>query len=264
MSDVIICEKSGFIATVTLNRPEKRNSLNPEMLLKMAGLFRDLSQTDDIRTVVIKGAGDKAFSAGYDLTEIPTDVPPDLLQELKGKNPLEIGLDAVENYPYPVIAMIDGFALGGGCELAVTCDLRIASDTSKMGIPPSRLGVVYSPKGIQKFINVVGLQNAKELFYTGRYYDIARAMEMGLVNYVIPKGELESFTYNLAEEISGNAPLSLKGQKRIFQKLLHYQTISEAERPEIEKMIVAAFNSDDLKEGMTAFFQKRKPNFNGS
>ena len=264
MSDeLILIEKKGLIATLILNRPEKRNSLNPRMLLKIAELLGELSKGDDIRTVVIRGAGDKSFSSGYDISEIPTDIPEDLAEDLKKRNPLEIGLGAIEKFPYPVIAMIDGYAYGAGCEMAITCDIRVASDTSRMGIPPSRIGLVYHPMGIQKFINVIGLANTKEIFFTGRFYEIMRAQEMGMVNYVVPKSELHSFTYDLAEEIAGNAPLSLKGHKHIFNKLLHYQSIEKEDQPEIEKMIIDAFNSDDLKEGATAFFEKRKASFKG-
>ena len=261
--DVILMEKKGFVATITLNRLEKRNSLNPEMLLRMAERFKELARSDDIRAVVIRGQGDKSFSSGYDISELPTDIPDELAGELTKKNPLEIGLGAIERYPYPVIAMIDGYAFGAGCELAMTCDIRIASDTSKMGIPPSRLGLLYHPDGIQKFINVMGYAYAKEAFLTGRHYDITKAKEMGMVNYVVPKAELHDFTYALAEEIAHNAPLAVKGHKHIFNKLLHYQGISPEDREEIENMIVATLNSDDLKEGSIAFLTRRKPEFTG-
>jgi enoyl-CoA hydratase len=264
MSDeLVLMEKRGLIATLILNRPEKRNSLNPTMLLKLTEYLNDLSKNDDIRTVVIRGAGDKSFSSGYDITEIPTNIPEELQEALKRKNPLEIGLEAIENYPYPVIAMIDGHAYGGGCEMAITCDIRIASDVSKMGVPPSRIGLIYQPSGMQRFINVIGLANTKELYFTGRFYAIERAKEMGLVNYVVPQSELHSFTYDLAEEIATNAPLSLKGHKHIFRQLYHYQGIRKEDQPEIEKMIFDAFNSEDIKEGATAFFQKRKAQFKG-
>jgi enoyl-CoA hydratase len=261
--DVIIMEKKKFVATITLNRPEKRNSLNPKMLLNIAGCFRELAGNDDVRAVVIKGQGDKSFSSGYDISELPTDIPDELARELKEKNPLEIGLGAIERYPYPVIAMIDGYAYGAGCELAMTCDIRIASDTSKMGIPPSRLGLLYHPEGIQKFINIMGYAYAKEAFLTGRYYDIARAREMGMVNYVVPKADLHAFTYDLAEELAANAPLAMKGHKHIFNSLLHYQGIRPEDRDGIEKMILTAMNSEDLKQGALAFLSKTKAEFKG-
>ena len=259
----VLMEKKGLVATLILNRPETKNSLNIGMLVRIAEYFRELAQTDEIRAVIIRGEGGKAFSSGYNIAEIPKDITEKYFEELKGKNPLDIGLQAIEQYPYPVIAMIEGYALGAGCELAITCDIRVASEDSRMGIPASRLGVVYHPAGVQKLVNVIGPANAREVLYTGRYYDMNRAREMGMVNYVVPQGELYAFTYALAEEIAGNAPLSLKGHALIFQKLFHYQGIREEDRSEIEKKIAEAFNSEDLKDGSAAFFQKRKPVFKG-
>ena len=259
----LLLEKKGHVATLIINRPDKKNSLTPLVLFALADQFEQLSRDAGIRTVVILGSGDKAFSAGYDLSAIPTDLSPDLFDALKKKNPLEVGFAAIEAYPYPVIAMIDGFALGAGCELAITCDLRVASDTSRMGIPPSRLGVIYHPAGVQKFINVLGLANAKEAFFTGRYYDIHRAQAMGMVHYVVPKAELHAFTERLAEDIAGNAPLALKGHKHIFNRLLHAQGIHPGDQAEIERLVQEALNSEDLKEGTLAFFGKRKAEFKG-
>jgi enoyl-CoA hydratase len=261
--DAVLMEKKGLVATIVLNRPEKRNSLNPEMLLRVAEYLNELSKDDNTRTVVIRGAGGKAFSSGYDISEIPTDVSDELIEQLRGKTPMEIGTGAIERYPYPVIAMIDGYALGAGFDVAMTCDIRVASEPSKMGIPVARMGVIYHPSGVQKFINVLGLANTKEVFFTGRYYDMERAKEMGMVNYVVPKADLQSFTYSLAEEIAGNAPLSLKGHRDIFKKIFHYQSVREEDQDEIEKMIKDAFNSEDLKEGSAAFFEKRRPKFKG-
>jgi enoyl-CoA hydratase/carnithine racemase len=256
--DLLILEKKDAVATLTINRPQVRNSLNPALLFKIADCLGELAQTDEIRTVVIRGEGGKAFSSGYDISELPKDV-----KGLNKKNPVEIGLGAIEQYPYPVVAMIDGFALGAGCELAMTCDIRIASERSKLGMPPSRLGVIYRPQGIQKFINIMGLANTMEAFYTGRTYEAIVAREMGMINHIVPHEDLHSFTYAIAEEISRNAPLSLRGLKRIFRMLRHYQNIQEKDRPEMEKIISEAFKSEDHAEGVLAFFQKRKPIFKG-
>ncbi|MBN1614217.1 MAG: enoyl-CoA hydratase/isomerase family protein [Deltaproteobacteria bacterium] len=256
-------EKQGFIATLVLDRPERKNSLNIGMLIRIAEYLEELSATDDIRTVIIRGEGGESFSSGYTISEIPKDITDEYFEALKGKNPLDIGLSAIERYPYPVIAMIDGYALGAGCELAMTCDIRVASEGSRMGIPPSRLGVIYHPAGVQKFINIMGLANAQEALYTGRFYGMERAKEMGMVNYVVPKDELQAFTYKLAEEIAGNAPLSLKGHKEIFRRILHYQGLRQEDYPEIEKLIADALKSEDFKDGASAFFQKRRPLFKG-
>ena len=261
--DTIFAEKNGFVTTLVLNRPDKRNSLTPEMLLRIAGYLKELVNDDSTRTVVIRGEGGKAFSAGYDISEIPKDLSEELMEELRKKNPLEVGFSAIETYPYPVIAMIDGYALGAGCELAVSCDIRVASDTSKMGIPPSRLGLIYHPQGLQRFINVIGLACAKEVFYTGRFYDIMAAKEMGMVNYVVPKKDIHSFTYSLAEEIAGNAPLSLKGHKLIFSMLFHYQTLSDKDQMKVQQLIAESFNSEDFKRGSCGLFRKTETQLQG-
>jgi enoyl-CoA hydratase/carnithine racemase len=254
--DLLILEKKAAIATVIINRPRMRNSLNPELLFKIAECFRNLAQTDKIRAVVIRGEGGEAFSSGYDISELPA-----YIKSQREKTPVDVGLEAIEQYPYPVISMIDGFALGAGCELAMTCDIRIASEKSKIGMPPSRLGVIYSPHGIQKFINIMGLANTMEAFYTGRIYEAKIAREMGMLNHVVPNEVLHSFTYDIADEISRNAPLSLKGHTKIFRMLHHYQGIQEKDYPQIEKIISEAFKSKDYEEGVLAFFQKRKPVF---
>lgn len=259
----LLLEKRGRVATLIINRPDKKNALTPNMLLALADRFEQLSRDGEIRTVVVRGAGDEVFSAGFDLAAIPTDLSPDAIKASDGQNPLEVGFAAIETYPYPVIAMIDGFALGAGCELAIACDLRVASDDSQMGVPPSRLGVVYHPAGVRRFIDVLGPANAKEVFFTGRYYDIERARAMGMVHYVVPKADLHDFTYRLAEEIAGNAPLALRGHKHIFNTLLHTRGIAAGDQAEIDRLIQDALDSEDLKEGTLAFFGKRKAEFKG-
>ncbi len=185
------------------------------------------------------------------------------MEILKKKNPLQMALAAVRDFPYPVLAMVNGMAFGAGCELAVTCDIRIAADTARLGMPPVKLGLVYMPDGIMRFIDIVGLANAKEIFFTGRYFPSSRAKEMGLIHYVLPAEQLASFTDEMAQEISENAPLSLKGMKTIFNAYLKYQKIDPEDMKEIERLVAQSFNSEDLKEGQKAFLEKRKPVFKG-
>jgi enoyl-CoA hydratase/carnithine racemase len=259
----LLVEKKGFVATLIINRPEKRNTLNPLILLKFAACLNEFAKNDEVRAVIIRGQGDKAFSSGYDIAEIPTDIKEEFKEMLEEKDPLEIGMSAIEDFPYPVIAMIDGYAIGMGCDLAMTCDIRIASDTSRMGIPVSKLGILYPPKSVRKFINVIGLANTKEIVFTGRYYTMDKAKEMGMVNHVVPKAELHEFTYSMAEEIAGNAPLAIKGHKHIFKTLLYYQALKPEDLAKIQRMQADSLLSEDLKEGTTAFFEKRKPVFKG-
>ena len=261
--NLLLTEKRERVSVIAFNRPERRNALSPLLLYQLAELFGQLKQEDEVRCVVLRGAGDKAFSSGYDITAIPTNVSPEVMAAMRTKNPLQMALDAVQDFPYPVIAMINGHAFGAGCELAVTCDIRIAVDTARLGMPPAKLGLVYMPAGIMRFINVAGMANAKEIFFTGRYFPASRAKEMGLVHYVLPADQLAPFIEEMAQEISGNAPLSLKGMKTIFNTCLTYQKIEHEDLKLIEGLVAQAFNSEDLKEGQKAFLEKRKPVFKG-
>lgn len=259
----LLVEKKERVCTVIFNRPEKRNALTPVMLFQFADLLNSLKEEGEIRCLVLRGAGDKAFSAGYDISEIPKDMTPEMAAAFKAKNPLHSGLQSIIDFPYPVIAMLNGHAFGAACDLAMTCDLRIAAEKAQMGLPPAKLGIIYQPGGILRMINIVGLANAKEIFFTGRSYPAPKAKEMGLVNYVLPQDQLASFTYEMAREISENAPLSLRGMKVIFNKIFLSQKLSPKDAEEIEALRLQAFNSEDIKEGQRAFKEKRKPVFKG-
>jgi len=261
--NLLLIERKERIGTLTINRPEKRNALSPLLLFQLADSLTQLKEEGEVRCLVIRGAGDKAFSAGYDISDLPSNLSPEEAEALKAKNPLQIGLQAVMDFPYPVIAMINGPAFGAGCELAIACDIRIAADNARLSMPPAKLGMIYRAVGILRFINVIGLANAKEMFFTGRAYEASRVKEMGLVNYVVPSSELVPFAYQMAQEISENAPLSLKGLKFIFNKCFQFQKINPEDAQQIEALWVQAFNSEDLKEGPRAFKEKRKPVFKG-
>jgi enoyl-CoA hydratase/carnithine racemase len=185
------------------------------------------------------------------------------MEALKKINPLLRGLEVISEYRYPVIAMVNGFTLGAGCELAATCDLRIASDKAKFGMPPAKLGVLYSFSGHRRFVNLVGEANAKELFLTGRMVDAHKAKEMGLVNYVVSEDDLLSATYDLAREIIENAPLSVSGAKILINKSVSSPMPTPEDEAMAEELINRCFSSEDLKEGQKAFKEKRKPVFRG-
>lgn len=259
LEEVLIVEKAQNICTITINRPERRNALNIEVLCRLGDTLDALKGDREVRVVVLRGAGEKAFSAGMDIGGIPTVAE----EAVKRGNPIDYAMERIISYPYPVIAMIYGAAMGAGCDLAVTCDLRIAADTARMGINPVKLGVVYPPSGIQRLINVVGLPRAKELFFTGRFIDAQRAKEIGLVNQVVPAEELASVTYALAQEIAENAPLAVSTTKTTFNRLLKYQRLSAEDEAEIMALMATVMTSEDAKEGPTAFMKKRKPNFKG-
>lgn len=258
--EVLLIEKKDHICTLTINRPDRRNALTLEILYRLGDTFRTLGDDKDVRVVVLTGAGEKAFSSGMDLGGGGIVSAEEMAQ--KG-NPIDYAVDGIINYPFPVIAMVNGAAMGAGCDMAVTCDLRVAADTAKMGINPVKLGGVYHPPGIQRLMNVVGLPRAKELFYTGRFIDAQRAERIGLVDYVVPLEELPTKTYELAEEIAGNAPLAVSATKKIFNKLLKYQRMSPEDEAEAMALVDAADKSEDRSEGFMAFMAKRKPEFKG-
>jgi len=256
-------EKNNNICTLVLNRPEKKNSLSPELVETLLDSFEELVADDTVRVVVIRGFGNQAFCSGYDIRSLPTQLNDDVREKLKTLNPVEALFKTVVNYPYPVIALINGVAFGAGCELSVCCDIRIGGDDIRMGMPPAKLGLVYPWSGLQRFIQVIGLKSTREIFYSGRTYEGKRLREIGLVDYLIPRQELEDFTYQMAAEIAANAPLALRGTKRVLNLMLNSSQPPEHCQKEAESITEAAFLSEDLKEGRLAFLEKRKPNFKG-
>jgi enoyl-CoA hydratase/carnithine racemase len=265
--DMLLVQTKGRVCTLVLNCPEKRNALNEKLLLELHQELGRLSKDDDIRAIVIRGTGEEAFCSGYDIGVLTAENDP------AGSKPagrsdafasFEMAVEAIMNYPYPVIAMLNGYAFGGGCELAVSCDLRVGGDHIRMGMTPAKIGMIYTPKGLIRFIQTIGLSNTKEIFFTGRTYDARAAKDMGLVDYLVPAADLEPFTYDLAEEIAANAPLSLKGIKRIVNLVLRSDhQMAAGELKEAEKIVARVLQSRDLKEGRTAFLEKRPPRFTG-
>jgi enoyl-CoA hydratase/carnithine racemase len=261
--DILLVKRENRVCTLALNRPEKKNSLSPQLVILLLQTLEEMAGDDSVRTVVIRGVGDNAFCAGYDIRSIPTGGSGDVQKELEKISPIESLFECIYSYPYPVIAMLNGYAFGAGCELAVCCDIRIGADHIRMGIPPAKLGLVYHWTGLQRFIQVIGLKSTKELFFTGRFFRGQRLKEVGLVDYLVPAAELEGFVYEMAREISENAPLAVKGTKRVINLLLQSSQMNQCSITEAETLALEAFNSEDLKEGQLAFLEKRKPVFKG-
>jgi enoyl-CoA hydratase/carnithine racemase len=262
-NELLIKEKNGNVGTIIFNRPERKNSFSPELLIKLHLTLKEWEQDETIRTVVFTGSGDKAFSSGYDILSIPTDLTPEMAEIMKKENPLKLALSSVKNYPFPTIAMMNGYALGAGLNLALCCDMRVGVEDISVSMPPAKLGLIYHPEGFKQFTEVIGMARTKELFFTARKYEGRKVKEMGIVDYLVPRSELSATTYALANEIAGNAPLSLKGSKRILSMLSRAVEFKESDLREADAIMAEGFNSEDLKEGQNAFIEKRKPVFKG-
>jgi len=259
----LLVQTKNNICTLTLNRPEKKNSLSLEMVGLLGSTLKELAEKEAVRALILRGAGGQAFCAGFDIGSLPTQSKGDADQKLKTLDQVEALLQRLVDFPYPVIAMLNGVAFGLGCELAMCCDIRIGAEDIRMGMPPARLGLVYPWAGLQRFIQSIGLQSTKEIFFTGRTYTGQRIKALGLVDYLVPGSELEEFTRGLAEEIVGNAPLALKGIKTVINLLTQSIRLDETRAKEAQAIFRAALLSEDMQEGQAAFLEKRQPRFKG-
>jgi len=261
MGGKVVVEREGAVATVILSNPAKKNALNLKLLGELRKAFADLAG-EETRCVVLRGEGGEAFCAGYDIGAIPAGGSGEE-QVLLSNNPFDDMIRSLESFPAPVIAMLNGFAYGGGLEMAIACDIRISSDQAVFGMTPARLGVIYRPAGLLRFVHAIGLPATKELFYTARKVSARRAFDLKLVNRVCPPEELSQVTYEMAREIAENAPLSIRGTKRILSMCMAFRGLPPAEAEEAEDWIRRCMESDDLIEGKRAFIEKRKPRFTG-
>jgi enoyl-CoA hydratase/carnithine racemase len=248
------------VARITIRNPAKRNALDHEILEGIATLMAEVEDGISTRCVVITGS-EGMFSAGYDIGDIPDEVFAEEAERLVA-HPFSRAIEAVERFPFPTLAAINGHALGGGLELALTCDLRMAARGVKLGMPPAKLGLIYSHTGLKKFIDAVGPARTRELFFVGRNIDADRAEQIGLVHEVTDP-EIDDAAVDLAAEIAGNAPISLKGNKEIIDKLVASGGLAEKDEQEVIRLRLSSFSTQDFREGVRAFGEKRKPNWEG-
>jgi enoyl-CoA hydratase/carnithine racemase len=249
-------EPAEHVARLTISNPDRRGALDHELLDALAEHARTLTA----RCLVIRGSG-SVFSAGYDIGGFDEGRFEEAAERLVA-HPFQDALDALDAYEYPIVGQLNGHAIGGGLELALTCDIRIAARGAKFGMPPAKLGLIYSHTGLRRFIEVCGVANTAELFYVGRNVDTDRAERMGLVNEVVDPEELDDRVLQLAAEIAANAPLSLAGNKRVIRALRSQPLPEEVERELIE-LRESCFFSEDFREGVRAFAEKRKPRWQG-
>ena len=251
-------EPAEGVVRLRIHNEQRRGALDHEILDTLAETVAGL----DARCLVLTGTG-PVFSAGYDLGNLEGREFEENAEKLVA-HPFHAAIEALEAFPFPIVAALNGHTIGGGLELALTCDIRIAASGIKLGMPPAKLGLVYSHTGLRKFLDVVGPAHTAELFFAGRNVDAARGAEIGLVNHVVDLGELEDVAGSLAAEIASNAPLSLKGNKRILREL---RANAAALPPEVERELVelreSCFRTEDFHEGVKAFGEKRPPEWKG-
>ena len=256
---LLIDEPAAGVLRLTISNPAKRNALDHPIL---DAITATLDAPSDARCLLITGAHGM-FSAGYDIGEIPDEEFEERAERLVA-HPFTEAIDALEAFPHPTLAVLPGHTIGGGLELALSCDLRVAQDAVKLGMPPAKLGLVYSHTGLRRFIDAIGAARTRELFLLGRYIDAPTALSWGLVNRVCPAEQLEAEALEIAAELAGNAPLSQTGNKRVIAELLRAESRLPADvETELIELRRASFASQDLREGMRAFAERRPPRWRG-
>jgi enoyl-CoA hydratase/carnithine racemase len=257
--ELLLDRPADGVLRLTISNPAKRNALDHPILDAIAAA---LDEVGDARAVLLTGA-DGMFSSGYDIGEIPDDVFAEEAERLVA-HPFAAALEALGDCEVPTVAALPGHTIGGGLELAVACDLRVAADGILLGMPPAKLGLVYSHTGLRRFLETIGAPRTRELFLTARNVDARTALNWGLVNHVVGASDLESAALDLAQDIAANAPLSVRGNKRAIRELLAAEGQLD---PEVERELIelreASFHSEDLREGVRAFGQKRPARWKG-
>lgn len=255
--ETIKVEKSGAVAILTINRPDKLNALNKQVHAEAVAALDELKNDDDVRVLVITGSGEKSFVAGADIGEFKDETPMSQRATFHAKTLF----NSIDNFPKPVIAMVNGFCLGGGNELALACDLRIAAENAKFSQPEINLGLIPGGGGTQRLTRLIGEGRSMEIMLTGDMIDAETAYKFGLVNHVYPAAELEAKTMELANKIAEKAPIAVRLAKEAV-KFASRSNLDEGLRREID-LFALCFSTEDKQEGVSAFLEKRKPAFKG-
>jgi enoyl-CoA hydratase len=259
-TDKMLSRKEGHVGYVIFNNPARRNAVSLEMWEATARILDDFGKDNDVRVVVLTGAGDKAFVSGADISRFENERANEEAIARYNQT-VERANAAIYEYPKPTIAMIRGFCIGGGVGLALCCDLRICSDDSRFAVPAAKLGLGYAYQGLKKLVDMVGPSFAKEIFYTARQFDAEEARAMGLVNRVVKADELEAYVKKYADTIGENAPMTIATTKFIIGEVVKDE--SKRDLAKCAAMVKKCFESDDYTEGRRAFMGKRTPVFTG-
>lgn len=255
-SDIYLSTE-GEIATIYINRPLKRNALKLEMWEKIPELINECEQDPNVKVIVFSGVNESAFSAGADISEFKT-----LRYTAEGAEKYNeatmVAEKAIAEVSKPTIAMIQGYCVGGGCEIAVACDFRFSDENGKFGITPAKLGLVYNTPGTKNIVNLVGPAKTKDILYTGRLIEAEEALSIGLIDRIFAADSILEETTNYAQLICRNAQLAVRGSKKVVHDVLNGASVDS---PETAQLVIESFVSDDYKEGVTAFLGKRKPDF---
>lgn len=257
----LFLQKEPPLAWIWFNRPERRNAVSLEMWQALPDLVAQVAEDNDLRVLLIRGTGEEAFISGADISQFG-QVRSGATATTEYDRATGAALASLATLEKPVIAMIHGFCFGGGCSVAVMCDLRLCADDARFSIPAARLGIAYPiERGVERLVQIVGAANATEILLTARVYNAAEAYHMGLVNRVLPKSELESYTRDYALKLADNAPLSVAAHKFFVRESSKAATLRDMDKA--RALSARCFNSDDYKEGVAAFMEKRRPQFHG-
>ena len=259
-TEKLIAHKENGIGWITFNNPDKRNALSRDMYLGLAQAMESYARDPDVRVVILKGAGDKAFISGADISQFEKNRS--TIEGVRESDAIsERANKALRECPKPTIAMVRGYCIGGGLSVAIACDMRIASDDSRFGVPAAKLSVGYRYSGVKRLVGLVGPSYTAEIFYTGRQFTAQEAKEMGLVNRVVPSAELEQYVLDYAKTLTSNAPLTLSAVKYCLVEIMKDESERDVEL--CTRAVEACFMSEDYIEGRRAFMEKRKPVFKG-
>lgn len=260
MTDRLLAEKKDGIGWITFNNPARHNAVSFEMWQALPVILTNFAADPEVRVIILKGAGEKAFVAGADISQFKEKRSSEDAVHAYNKA-ADDASKALQECPKPTIAMVRGYCIGGGTAIAVNCDIRIAADDAKFGVPAGKLGLGYRFVGVKRLTDVVGPQFTAEIFFTARQFNAQEALQMNLVNRVVPAAELEQYTTDYAKTIAGNAPLTLASVKA---SLIEYgKAPAERDLEKLQRMVDVCYKSEDYKEGQAAFAEKRKPVFKG-